>query len=135
MASVKETYLNLKENSVEIEQATLKVRISTSKVEITSLDEIKVEVDFIQRECVQLRQYPLELRWILPDGFSAEGPRSALIKADERGGMPTHHGDGKLSLNYTIRTGDSVVAKQRCVLEITSPGRHTAIYVPLVLLG
>lgn len=134
IASVKENYLNLKENSVEIEGAMLKVRISASKVEITPLDEIKVEVDFVQRGCVQLRQYPLELRWLLPDGFSAEGPRSALIKADESG-MHTHHGDGKLSLNYTLHTGEYILPKQRCVLEITSPGRHTAIYVPLVLLG
>ena len=134
IASVKENYLNLKENSVEIEGAMLKVRISASTVEITPLDEIKVEVDFVQRGCVQLRQYPLELRWLLPDGFSAEGPRSALIKADESG-MHTHHGDGKLSLNYTLHTGEYILPKQRCVLEITSPGRHTAIYVPLVLLG
>jgi len=91
-------------------------------------------VDFVQRGCVQIRQYPLELRWLLPDGFCAEGPRSAIIKADESR-MHTHHGDGKLSLSYTLRSGELISSKQRCVLEITSPGRHTAIYVPIVLLG
>ena len=131
---VKESYLNLKENSVEIEKAALKVRASLSKVEITPCDEIKVEVDFVQRGCVQGRQYPLELRWLLPDGFSAEGAKSAIVKADETA-MHPHHGDGKLTLNYTIRSGEWVAPKQRCVLEITCPGRHTAIYLPITLLG
>lgn len=134
IASVKESRLNLKENSVEIEEAMLKLRASTSKVEISPLDEIKVELDLRQRKCIQLRQYPLEFRWLLPDGFSAEGPKSALIKADESG-MHTHHGDGKLSLSFTLRAGESIMPTQRCVLEITSPGRHTAIYLPIVLLG
>ena len=131
---VKEEHLFLKENSVETEKAALKVRASASKVEITANDEIKVEVDFTQRGCVQLRQYPLEIRWILPDGFTAEGPKNAIIKADETP-VHTHHGYGKLSLNYTIHSGELVLPKQRCILEITSPGRHTAIYLPLVLLG
>jgi len=134
ITQVKEKHLSLKENSVETEKAALKVRAAASKVEITANDEIKVEVDFVQRGCVQLRQYPLELRWILPDGFSAEGPKSAIIKTDDTP-VHTHHGYGKLSLNYTLRSGDSVLAKQRCILEITSPGRHTAIYLPLVFLG
>ena len=134
IASVKERHLKLKENSVEIEKAALNVRASASKVEISALDEIKIEVDFVQRGCVQGRQYPLELRWLLPDGFSADGPRSAIIKADETA-MHTHHGNGKLSLNYTVRSGEIIAPKQRCVLEITSPGRHTAIYLPVTLLG
>lgn len=134
ITQVKEKHLFLKENSVEVEKAALWVRASASKVEITANDEISVDVDFAQRGCVQLRQYPLEMRWILPDGFSAEGPKNAIIKTDETP-MHTHHGYGKLSLKYTLRTGDTVLSKQRCILEITSPGRHTAIYLPILLLG
>ena len=134
ISSVKKKHLDLKENSVEVERSALRIRLSADKVNVSPTDEVKIEVDFTQRECVQLRQYPLRLKWLLPEGFSVEGPKSALIKADETS-MHAKHGDGRLTLSYTLRTGDAIEECQRCVLEVTSPGRHTAIYIPLVLLG
>ena len=130
---VREKCLNLKENSVEFEKASLKGRLCASKVRVSTFDKVEISLDLVQRDCVQIRQYPLEFRWILPNGFTVEGPKSSMIKANEY--FHQKHGTGKLSVNFEINTGESVSAMQRCVLEITAPGRHTAIYVPVVLLG
>lgn len=132
--AVKEKHLILKENSIEFEKAFLKGRLSVSSVSIDPNGSINAELDLVQRCCIQLRQYPLEFRWLLPDGFVVEGPKSAIIKTDETA-MHKNHGTGKLSLAFSIKAGENVLPSQRCVLEITSPGRHTAIYVSVMLLG
>jgi len=131
--TVRENHLNLKENSVEFKKAFLKGRISASKTTVSPFDKINLEVDLVQRGCIQGRQYPLEFRWILPEGFSVDGARSAIIKSNEY--SHPNHGTGKLTLSYTLYSGEKVSENQKCILEITSPGRHTAIYVPIILLS
>ena len=130
---VQKEYLTLDEYSTEFEKAFLKGRLSSEKINISANEEIKLKLDLTQRGCVQLRQYPLEFRWILPDGFTVEGVKNATIKPLEA--MHRNHGTGKLHLDFILKAGEVVLQKSRCVLEITSPGRHTAIYVPFVLLG
>ena len=131
--AVRKEHLMLKENSVEFEKAFLRGTLSAQTVSVTPNSDVKLELDLTLRSCVQLRQHSLEFRWILPDGFSVEGPLSATVKANDY--MHTKHGTGKLHLDFILHTGDTVQPKSRCVLEITAPGRHTAIYTSIVFMG
>ena len=73
--------------------------------------------------------YNLNLRWWLPDGFTAEMPKSAVIYANNNHSKPVTY------IQFSIRSGESISAGNRCVLEITASGRSTALYVPIVLIG
>ena len=74
--------------------------------------------------------YNLSLRWWLPDGFSVEGGKQTLLlpRKDRRQ-------SGTVSTEFTLRAGETVGANNRCVLEIVAEGRHTPMYVPVLLLG
>ena len=134
IAWVQKEYLNLMKNSVEFEKGILKGRLSSEKIHVEPNCEIKLQLDLTVRHHIQERQYPLDFRWILPEGCSVKGSMNAIIKADESL-MHQKHGDGKLTLDFVLSVGELLMPQMRCVLEITARGRHTAIYVPLVLLG
>ena len=73
--------------------------------------------------------YPANLRWWLPEGFTVEGKKALFIPRNDR------HTGGVASADFVIKASENVEAQNRVVLEITSPGRHTSLYVPIVLLG
>lgn len=74
--------------------------------------------------------YNLTLRWWLPDGFSAEGGRKAVVLPRK-----DSHNDATCAVEFTLRAGESVNAVNRCVLEIVGEGRITPMYIPITLLG
>lgn len=72
---------------------------------------------------------PVSMRWLLPEGFTAEGRKNALLPRHD------NHNGGKVQLSYTVRAGETVDGENRLVLEVTSQGRHTALYISFVLVG
>jgi hypothetical protein len=121
---------HLKPFTVEFEDAFIKVALTLSAApEIKPDGRIGVHISFTNNRTFENMQHPLSLRWILPDGFSAEGKSNALLYAFDK------HGTGSAALDVTIIAGQIVQPQNRIVLEITTPGRHTAMYASFVLLG
>ena len=77
-------------------------------------------------------QYNLTLRWILPEGFYADGGKQTLC-------MPryssSHSPEAHCMTEFTIHAGESVAPVNRCILEIIGEGRITPMYIPILLLG
>ncbi len=72
-------------------------------------------------------QKQFNLRWLLPEGWTVEGP-STVCPTVYRGATPT-------TVICKIKTGEKVDAKNRGVLEITNDGRAEVGLVPLVFFG
>ena len=73
--------------------------------------------------------YFLKFRWLLPEGFSVDGARSApLTRKDSRC-------SGSVDVHFTVRAGESVEAQNRLVLEVEADGRCLPGYIPLMLIG
>lgn len=85
-------------------------------------EELTVHVEVINNRCFESRQYPLNLRWILPDGFHVSCPSSILLD------NVNLHGNGRCHADAVICAGDRIISGARLILEITVPGRHTALY-------
>lgn len=65
------------------------------------------------------------LRWFLPDGWSVLGRKNICANS------PEHRGES----SFTITAGEDVEPVNRLVLEVTSAGRPTGIYLSVVVLG
>ena len=72
----------------------------------------------------------VQLRWLLPEGFTVSGGRRDLY-------LPHHNGhtDGTASVSFTITAGDKVEPMNRPVLEASCIGRPNVGYIPVTLLG
>ena len=112
------------ENSIFHAQVTL-----GSAPDIAPNGEIKVHIDLNSNYFHEDGNYTVTLRWLLPDGFSAEGKRSAMVYAYD----PHHYGEAKF--DFTIRAGENVEPENRMVLEINGQGRCTPLYVSFPLFG
>ena len=42
---------------------------------------------------------------------------------------------GTVSTDLVIKAGEQIAPSNRCVLEVVAEGRHTPMYIPIVLLG
>jgi len=71
----------------------------------------------------------VNLRWILPEGFTVEGKTG--ISVDQL----NMHTSGKNSTKFTIRAGEKVAPINRLILEMVLDDRPGVIYVPMVLIG
>ena len=74
-------------------------------------------------------QMHYHLRWILPEGWTASYKKN--VSCD----YPWSDYTAESVSRFTITAGERVDATNRLVLEVTSVGRPTAVYVPVVLLG
>ena len=74
-------------------------------------------------------QHALYLRWILPEGFSVSGKTDVMLQSYNS------HGRGDAVVDAVITAGDGVKPQNRIVLEVTAPGRHTALYASFLLFG
>jgi hypothetical protein len=45
------------------------------------------------------------------------------------------HNDGIVSVEFTLKAGEKLAPANKCVLEISSEGRYTALYMPIVFLA
>jgi len=73
----------------------------------------------------------LQLRWILPEGWSVTGGRKQLYLEHDTLRMPRK----EAVINVTITANEVVAPMNRLVLEVTSPGRPTVGLIPIILLG
>ena len=99
--------------------------------DIAPMGERKVKMTVINNVDTFDRCYHnLTFRWWLPEGFTVEGgSKTALLtRRDRRQGA-------SITMEYTLKAGETVEATNRCVLEIVGEGRHTPMYVPVLLLG
>lgn len=115
----------------EVNLETLRVRVTWDRQpDIRPNGEIGVKVTFLnQRQIYGNMPHFVSLRWILPDGFTAESPLSALVP------HVNSHNPGFDEIRAVIRAGESVQAINRIALEVVIDGRCTVGYVPMMLLG
>lgn len=71
----------------------------------------------------------ITFRWWLADGFSVSGPQTAFLLHRNA------HNDGIVSVEFTLKAGEKLAPANKCVLEISSEGRYTALYMPIVFLA
>ena len=74
--------------------------------------------------------YYLNLRWLLPEGFTVEGGKNSLR-------LPHFdaHDTAKIEETFILRAGGVVLPVNRIVVEVVADHRPTTGYIPLVLLG
>ena len=73
--------------------------------------------------------YLLKFRWLLPEGFTVKGPKSAILPEFNS------HYNGEVEVDFEIVAPECPEAVNRVVLEVLAEGRFTAAYLPVVLLG
>ncbi len=74
--------------------------------------------------------YYLNLRWLLPEGFTVEGGRDSIRLCNQNA-----HYEGVYDVEFTVRAGERVAPVNRLVLEVTADGRSASAYAPVILLG
>lgn len=127
---VPENVLCYGENAIEFAKGPFAGSLSVSSLNIEPFGEITVKLDIRLMSYLQPKQYPLKLNWLVPEGFTVDGPKNGFLKRYERHA----HGTGHFKAEFTVTAPEYLNDTERLVLEITSPGRHTSIYVPVVLL-
>ena len=130
VAKVQPKVQALKPYSAHFEQAFLQADVILSREpEIAPTGEIGIHIDFTNNRVYENQQHTLALRWILPDGFTAEGRKNLLLQRYDP------HAKGNVSADFVIRAGEQVSAENRIILEVTVHGRHTAMYISFILFG
>ena len=136
--SVRERFAGLKPYMMRFDNVGFwaDVRISPTP-DITPGGDVNVCVEFYNKGTLDGHEntpYNLSLRYWLPEGFTVEGARRALL-LDE---LSSHTGKCQpvcSTLNFTIKAGDKVEAINRIVLEVVAEGRPNILYIPITLLG
>jgi len=84
---------------------------------------------------IDLKQYPeipdqrhYHLRWFLPEGWRVTGPRNLFV-------CHANFGKDFEPVEFEIKADDHVEALNRIVLEATTVGRLTPIYLPISIMG
>ena len=124
--------------SNQIKPYTLSAECSEFKAELTlaaspdvkPLEEKKLRLT-VENSYVINEDAPhnLNFRWWLADDFTVKGPKTAFLPHKNA------HNNGVVSVEFSLNSGENVAATNRCVLEITSEGRFTSLYIPVILLG
>ena len=109
---------------------TVDITLSGAPV-IKAGGELGVNINVINKNHMhENSSYAVELRWWLPEGFSVVGDQNLFLYSWTRHSIEPH-----AETDVVIKAGDNVAATNRIVLEISVPGRHTAVYCPITLLG
>ena len=122
----------LKPYMLEYSTPLYRVELSLDRApDMTPFSELKVHLNVIHavndHDNVPL---VLSLRWILPEGFSAEGKGTIHLHHWTRHTENPHE-----EADYVIKAGEKVENISRAILEISISGRHTVLYCPITLLG
>lgn len=97
--------------------------------EIAAGEEKSISITFSADRNYADIPYNLRLRWLLPDGFAVEGPKSVRLV------QKTVHGGGSVEETFTVKAEDNIAPVNRLVLEIEIDGRLVVGYIPVVFLG
>ncbi len=115
---------SLKPYTVYAENVMMNVNLTLDRAPfITPGAEIGVHVEMKSKRYFEDEPRPVELRWILPDGFTVSGKSTVMTKAYNP------HTDGNAESDFIITAPDSVKGVNRIVLEIFPSGRCTPLYV------
>ena len=115
---------SLKPYTVYAENVMMNVSLTLDRApEIAAGGEIGVHVDIQAKQFFEDEPRTLQLRWLLPDGFTAEGKRTLMTKAFNP------HTSGKGEADFIIKAGETVLPESRIVLELFTNGRCTPLYV------
>lgn len=126
----REEIAELRPFSVFEENVMMRARLSLDRApDITPNGEIGVTLSIASKHYFEDEPRTLSLRWLLPEGFSAEGKSTLTVKAFNP------HTNGRSEAHFLLRAGERVEAKNRIVLEIAADGRCTPLYLSLPLLG
>jgi ADP-ribosylglycohydrolase len=103
-------------------------------VDIVPNSELKFRLQFhtnhyLTQVCVPLR---LHVRFLVPDGFSIQGRKSALLSGYQPDRRP---GNAYAEEEYVLTVGESVEPRNRVIAEITADGHVQSVYLPIVLIG
>jgi len=120
---------NLRLYTMHFEQAFLMADVVLSATDIVPMGEVDIHIDFSSKLAYDNQPYTASLRWILPEGFSVDGKKSLFIP-----GLDIHT-DPMAKYDFTLKAGENVAPENRIILEVTSHGRHTVMYISFILLG
>ena len=100
--------------------------------DIAPLGEKKVVVVFKNNiDAYDAKNYALNFRWWLPDGFTVSGNHGLIL----RNTVYTRTSVEERTARFTITAPSDISTNNRCILEVTAAGRPTPLYIPIVLLG
>ena len=130
----------LKPYSMSVEAPYMTVSVAFDGApEIAPMGEKKVTLTFenkawgsspIRRNILGNMPYTLTLRWLGAEGFTVEGKTCVIMPHKN-----THYDDHKVSIDVTIRAGETVQPINRLVLEVNAIGRGMPTYLPVTLIG
>lgn len=115
-------------------EGPFKLTLNLSDINISPAAEITANLTVESRVIIENQQYPILIRFITPEGFSVTGPQNGFIKRHEDYKLGIH-GSGQSTFSYTITAPEVLASESRIVVEVTCPGRHTAIYQSFVLIA
>ncbi len=120
----------LKPYTVYGENAFMNVQVTLDRApDIEPEGEIGVSVSLQSKCYVEDEPRNVQMRWILPEGFTYRGKRTLMI----HGFNP--HTFGHASASFVIKAGETVDAENRVILEIITQGRCTPLYISFPLMG
>ena len=123
-AKAGEVAKSLKPYTVYAENVMMYANITLDRApEIQAGGEIGVHLEIQSKQFFEDEPRTIQLRWLLPEGFTAEGKRTLMTKAFNP------HTSGKGSADFVIKAGETVEAENRMVLEIFVNGRCTPLYI------
>ena len=121
---------NLKPFTMRFEETFIRADLTLEREpEIAPGEEIGVHILLRNNRAYDNLQQALVLRWLTPEGFTVRGKKTALLQRFD------DHNEPIVELDAVICAGETVLSENRVILEITVPGRHTALYAPVVLFG
>ena len=120
----------LKPNSIYVENVLMTAQATLDRApEIKAGGEIGFHLHIQSKRYFEDEPRAVEVRWLLPDGFTAEGPRALMVKGFNI------HSDGSVDADYIIKAGDNVNTQNRMVVEIFASGRCTPLYLYFPIFG
>ncbi len=116
--------------SMRFENVTLEAQLTLSgEPQLAPEESISVHLDLQAKISLEDEPRNLKFRWILPEGWRAEGKRTVMLHGFDP------HATGARALDFVITAGECVDAENRVVLEISEVGRFAPLYCSFVLLG
>lgn len=115
---------SLKPYTVYADNVMMNVNVTLSSApEIAPNGEIGVHVHLQAKQYFEDEPRTIQVRWLLPEGFTVSGKKTLMTKAFNP------HTSGTADADYVIKAGDTVEAESRIVLELYTNGRCTPLYV------
>lgn len=116
--------------SIYEENVFMNAQVSLDRApDIAPGEEIGVHVTLRSKCYFENENRNMTMRWILPEGFTATGKKSLMMKAFNP------HSAGVAECDFVIKAGDTVDCVNRVILEINATSRCTPMYIAIPLMG